>query len=345
MNYSECIISQNHNVLEALEFLNESVPKVLFVTDDLGVLKGSITDGDIRRAILLGLNSGDNITAVMNPNPIALQKTHTKRELFIKFKDTRVMLIPIVDIEGRILDIASNVHLYDSRWQETTVVVVAGGLGKRLMPLTDKMPKPMLEVRGKPILEHSIDRLIGCGFKNFVFSVNYKASIIRDFFGNGEKFGANISYIEETHPMGTGGSLALLDPLSLSENILVMNGDVLTDLDARQMLDFHVDQGAMGTMGVRNYTMDIPYGVVEADGAIFKDLFEKPSKSFFINAGVYALKKQSLDQINANEYFDLPDLFNILTKYNQRCVIFPIKEKWRDIGSFDEFHKAQFDVN
>lgn len=343
MKYSEYIISDALSIIETVEVLNKTTAKVLFVLDSNRVLVGSITDGDVRRAVLRGFKPDDSNATIMNPSPIIFKVGGSKHKLLSIFETSHVSLIPIVDEERRVIDIVSNEQTYETRWRDIVVVVMAGGLGKRLKPLTDKVPKPMLKIGGVPILHRSLEHFKYLGFENFIFSLNYKGSIIKEYFRGGESFGVNISYVEESSPMGTGGSLGLINRAELSDNFLVVNGDVLTKLDFRKMLDFHCGECAAATMGVREFTVDIPYGVVKSEDGIFSELIEKPSKTYFINAGIYGLNTTVLSRIKSGDFFDLPDLFPILRKSRKKCVIFPISETWRDIGSPEEYRKAQID--
>ena len=341
MKYLDSVILDNLNLQQTGEALNNSSMKILFVIDREGILRGSITDGDIRRAIMRGTAPSDSVTLVLNPDPVFLKLGASATQIQSKLIGSRSMLVPVLDQQNMLVDIISTGLASRSEWHDMPVVVMAGGLGVRMRPLTENVPKPMLELKGKPILEHILNHAIDCGFRKFIFSVNYKASIIKEYFGQGENFGVDISYLDETAPLGTGGSLAMLKKAELPQTFLVMNGDVITGLNYGQLVGYHIEHDALATMAVFNYSHTVPFGVVDVANEGFVELLEKPTYSYFINAGIYAINKQCIDLIPRNEYFSLPDLFHLLKKNKQKSVVFPIQETWRDIGTIDEYEKAK----
>ena len=210
----------------------------------------------------------------------------------------------------------------------------------RLRPLTESTPKPLLEVNGKPMLEHIIERFAEQGFTRFTLSVNYKAEMIIEHFGDGERFGVEISYLEEDKPLGTGGALSLLEQEEITDHIIVMNGDLLTTLNFHQLLRFHITYGGVATMVVRDYSISVPYGVVQVEDEVFVDVIEKPAHSCFVNAGIYVLNSEQLKNIPSNQFFDLPDLFVMQKAKDEKVTVFPLREEWRDVGSHEDYRRA-----
>ena len=219
------------------------------------------------------------------------------------------------------------------------VILMVGGLGTRLRPLTEDTPKPLLKVGGKPILETIIENFKKYGFKNFVFCVNYKAHMIEEYFGNGKKFGVNIEYVYEKERMGTAGALSLLNKVP-NEPFFVMNGDLLTNINFEDMLRFHLEHNAIATMGVREYEYQVPFGVVNVKNEKILSIDEKPIHKFFVSAGVYILDSSCINMIPKDKFYDMPTLFDDILKYNDNIVSFPIREYWLDIGRLDEYEKA-----
>ncbi|MGQ9826160.1 MAG: nucleotidyltransferase family protein, partial [Desulfotomaculales bacterium] len=229
--------------------------------------------------------------------------------------------------------------LINPKKRNNVVVIMAGGLGSRLRPLTDECPKPLLKVGGKPLLETILENFLEYGLYNFYFSVNYRAEMIREYFGDGSRWGANIEYINEEKRLGTAGALSLL-PEKPKNTVLVMNGDLLTKINFEHLLDFHADTKADATMCVKEYNFQIPYGVVKTDRHRLIEIEEKPVKTFFISAGIYAIEPAVIDLIPRNTYFDMPGLFEKLIKENREAAVFPIREYWLDIGHKEDFERA-----
>jgi len=209
------------------------------------------------------------------------------------------------------------------------------------IPLTEHTPKPLLPVNGKPILEGIIERFLEQGFRKFFISVNYKAEMFEDYFSDGSKWNCEVSYLREDKRLGTAGALSLLPKENRPKNIIVMNGDLLTTIDFRQFLDFHQSTSSCASMCVRDYSMQVPYGVVEVDGHRFKGVKEKPAHQYYINAGMYVLNTEILKAIQCDEYLDITDLFSELSGQGKTMSVFPLRESWLDIGNFDEYQKAQ----
>jgi NDP-sugar pyrophosphorylase family protein len=245
-----------------------------------------------------------------------------------------------VDAKGRVVRLETVDDIVAPEERSTPVVVMAGGLGTRLRPITDDRPKPLVEVEDGPILETLLERLSAQGFCHVYLSVNYEAEMIESHFGDGSEWGLQVEYLREEKRLGTAGPLSLL-PERPAESILVVNGDLLTTLNFGQLMDFHDEQSAVATMGVRRYRTEIPYGVAELDGRRITGLEEKPTEEYFVNAGIYVLEPEVLDQIPDDTFFDMPELFRILVEDERHVTAYPIEEYWRDIARQEDLQKAQ----
>jgi NDP-sugar pyrophosphorylase family protein len=259
-------------------------------------------------------------------------------------RSKQISQLPIVDEENRIVSLETISDLLMKNKKDNFVVLMAGGMGKRLSPMTDSLPKPLLKVGNKPILEIILDNFISHGFQNFYVSVNYKAELIKNHFQDGSKYGVNIQYIEEDQVLGTAGALKLLKEHT-DLPIIVMNGDLLTNVSFTNLLEFHKDQNAIATMCVREFDLQVPYGVVCLENDQIKTIDEKPSHKFFINAGIYVLNPEIRSMIPNSQQFDMPQLFNSLRTENYKTIAFPIREYWLDIGKKDDFDKANVDFS
>ena len=247
--------------------------------------------------------------------------------------------MPLVDAEKRLIGLDTLDDLLKPKDKENRVVLMAGGLGMRLRPLTADCPKPMINVGNKPLLETILENFISYGFRRFYVSVNYKADVVKSYFGDGSKWGADICYLHEEKSLGTAGALSLI-PEKPQHDLLVMNGDLLTKINFSQLLHFHKEKNAMGTMCVREYDFQVPYGVVQIEKDKMLGISEKPVHRFFVNAGIYVLAPQALDFVPHNTYLDMPSLFeNMIAKKNE-AVVFPVREYWLDIGQMSDYDRA-----
>lgn len=338
----QIIVPKNYTLLETMQVIDTSSLQFAVVVDDEQHLLGTVTDGDIRRGILRGEGLDVSINEVMNAKPItalAGQKPHKYKQLMQKRK---LKQLPIINSENKLIDI-----LFFDKWQsivenKNSVVLMLGGLGTRLRPLTNDVPKPMLKVGNKPIVETIVESFKQYGYTNFIFSVNYKKEMIQKYFQDGEAFGINIDYIEEQKRMGTAGALSLLKERPTAP-FFVMNGDLLTQINFDQLMQFHEEHKAIATMCVREYEFQIPYGVIETAGADLVNIKEKPIHRSFINAGIYVFSPEALDFIPKDEFYDMPKLFEQMMAAGKKTVAFPIHEYWLDIGQMDDFYRADDD--
>ncbi|WP_375105675.1 nucleotidyltransferase family protein [Lysinibacillus fusiformis] len=340
--WKKTIVNQNHTLLETMKVIDDSSLQFAVIVDEEQHLLGTVTDGDIRRGILRGEGLDVKITSIMNPNPITAksgQRYHKYKQLM---KSKMLKQLPIVDENNRIINIlfADNI---ETTLNKNTVVLMLGGLGTRLRPLTNDTPKPMLRVGNKPILETIIEGFKQYGYTNFIFSVNYKKEVIQDYFQNGEAFDVTIEYIEEDKKMGTAGALSLLKKRP-TKPFFVMNGDLLTQINFDQLMQFHMEYESVATMCVREFEYQIPYGVIETNGTDLVTIKEKPIHRSFVNAGIYVLNPDVLDYIPQDEFYDMPSLFEKLIEKNSKTSVFPIREYWLDIGQIDDFNKANNEV-
>lgn len=339
---NEILIKPDSTIIEALRAIDKGAMKIAFVVNENNKLLGSISDGDIRRALLKGKNLHDSINDIYNKKPFFVYDDFSRNSLIQTCIEKKIYNIPVVDKNKKIVKVITFDELVKSKKYPNKVVLMLGGLGTRLRPLTENTPKSMLKVGGKPILETIIEQFKKHEFENFVFCVNYKAEIIKDYFKDGKDFGINIEYVYEDKRMGTAGALSLLKEKP-KEPFFVMNGDLLTTVNFAYMLEYHLENRAVATMGVREYEYQVPFGVVNTIGNEIFSIEEKPTQKFFVSAGIYVLNPETIDYIPKNEYFDMPSLFEKLIQEKKNTITFPIKEYWCDIGRIEEFKKANED--
>lgn len=332
-------LQQDKMVRDAVRVIQESPARIALVVDSEGRLVGTITDGDVRRGLLRGVGMDDNLSAIVNRHPATSKAGENQRTLMARMKRDRLRQMPVVDAEGRVLRIEVGGDLAAGQRKDNIVVIMAGGLGQRLRPLTAEKPKPMLEVGDKPILEGILESFIELGFHRFFFAVNYKRELVEAHFGSGERWGVAIDYLREEEPLGTAGALSLLGEQP-TQPLFIMNGDVLTKVNFEDLLSYHEEHGCVATVGVREHVVSIPFGVVDHDGYRLTGLREKPVLQFLVNAGIYVLDPAALRLIPPRRRFDMPDLLLALAAGKQEVSVFPIREYWIDIGQMEDFERA-----
>jgi len=343
-DYKNTLVSPTITIRQALMLLDQTSLQILLVVDASQKLLGTITDGDIRRGLLKGLNLEDTIETVVFKTPTVGHINESNQDIIKKAINAKIHQIPVVDAENRVVGLKEIEELLKPEIKPNKVVLMVGGLGTRLYPLTKETPKPMLKVGDKPILETIVSRFADYGFVNIVMCVNYKAEMIQAHFGDGSKFGVNIEYVLEQDRMGTAGALSLLTTRP-GEPFFVMNGDLLTNVNFESLLDYHQTHQAAATMCVREYDFQVPYGVVKVEGNQIQSIEEKPVHKFFVSAGIYMLSPSTLDQIPPGQYYDMPTLFEKLIALMQNTVSFPIHEYWLDIGRMNEYEQANREYN
>lgn len=342
--WKSTLLPRTSTVHEAIQSINDTAQQICLVVDDGERLLGTITDGDIRRGLLRGVAMDDDVGTVMNANPVVAADGTSNDGLLQQMTAHRLRQVPLVDAENRILGLS---HLHDlimpSSDRDNWVVLMAGGLGTRLRPLTDTVPKPLVQVGNKPLLETIIENFVQQNFRKFYVSVNYKASAIKQHFGDGKKWGVEIRYLEEQTRLGTAGALSLMDDRPKLP-MIVMNGDLLTRVNFRDLLDYHNDHHSKATMCVREYDFQVPFGVVEIEDNQIRKIDEKPIHRFFVNAGIYVLDPELIDRIPATGLFDMTDLFDGLIEEREPTAVFPIHEYWLDIGQIEDLHRANIEI-
>lgn len=342
MNWKQVLVSPETSVLDAIGIIDKGALQIALVVDQNGRLLGTVTDGDIRRGLLKGVGLSAAIQEIMNPNPVTALAHEPRDTVLAIMKLKRIHHMPILDEQGRVVHIETLDQLIQSREHDNWVVLMAGGLGTRLRPLTDDCPKPLLRVGNKPLLETIIASFADHGFRKFYICVNYKAEMIEQYFGDGGHFGVEIRYVREEQRMGTAGALTLIEDKP-TQPLIVMNGDLLTRVNFQQLLDFHVNHHAQATMCVREYVYQIPYGVVNIQKHRLLGIEEKPQQSCFVNAGIYVLDPDVIDLIPKDTFYDMPDVFTKLISLHCETAVFPIREYWLDIGRMDDFDRANGD--
>jgi dTDP-glucose pyrophosphorylase len=337
--WNRSLVLPHNSIRETIQIIDHSTLQIALVVDNNQRLLGTVTDGDIRRAILRGISLENNVETIMNSNPLSVRLDEDQKQIFRMMQLKRLRHIPIVDDEGRVQGIKLWDELIEEQINDNWVILMAGGLGSRLQPLTNDCPKPLLKIGSKPILETILESFIEYGFHNFYISVNYRADMIKDYFGDGSRWGVHIRYIHEDKRMGTAGALSLL-PEQPTKPIFVMNGDILTKVNFQQLLDFHNEHEVSATMCVREYDFQVPYGVVKMDKHRLMAIEEKPVQHFFVSAGIYVLDPNVLQFIPPDKFYDMPSLYDFLIKQNYEAAAFPIREYWLDIGRMDDFERA-----
>lgn len=326
-------------ILQAMARIDTSSLQIGLVVDEQNRLLGTVTDGDVRRAILKGIDLNSPVEVVMNRNPMTVKVGEGRERILWAMRERVLRQLPVVDELGRVVGLERLDDLLNVPMHDNWVVLMAGGLGSRLGELTKHCPKPLIPVGGKPLLETIIENFKEYGFQNFFLSVNYKAEMIREHFGSGKSLDVHVEYLQENKRLGTAGAISLL-PEKPTQPVIVMNGDLLTKVNFQQLLDFHVQQKAVATMCVREYTFQVPYGVVRMEKEHLQAIDEKPIQSFFVNAGIYVLEPEVVELIPQDTYFDMTGLFDLLLRKKDQVSIFPIREYWLDIGQRADLERA-----
>jgi dTDP-glucose pyrophosphorylase len=330
------------SIREAIACLDRAGTGALLLAAPGGTLGGLLTDGDIRRAILRGVSLEQPCHSIATSRPLCGRDGMTPGEMLETMNGADINQLPIVSADGIVRGFVLRRDLVPAGASNLSAVIMAGGLGSRLMPLTADTPKPMLPVGDRPLMERTIERLRDAGIVRLSISTHHLADRIVEHFGDGQRFGVSIEYLTEERPLGTAGGLGLLD--RRPEPILVINGDILTKVDFRDLLAYHRRHGADVTVGVRRYEIDVPYGVVECEGPAVRAIKEKPSVGFLVNAGVYLLEPSVQSVIPAGTRFDMTDLIGRLLAEGRPVVSYPIVEYWLDVGRHDDYRKANEDA-
>lgn len=340
-NWSDIIINENNLIETVIKKLNKTAFKIIFIANKNKKLVGTITDGDIRRGILKGLTTKDKISQIINRRPLVAYKSMSREWVQKLMDNSKIDKVPVVDKQGKIIDIISSEKI-NFKTKENLILIMAGGKGVRLKPLTNLCPKPLLPLGGKPMLEHIILKAKDEGFRNIAISINYLGKMVQDYFGNGKKLGVNIIYLKEKTPLGTAGAMGLLtNKITKKLPFIVTNGDILSDVNFSELLNFHNNEKSMATMSIYKHNWKYPYGVVNTKGIRIVGFQEKPSYVGNINAGVYSFSDQIINFTKKFNRIDMSDLFLHLCKKKRNINAYPIHEPWMDIGTHDQLEIAK----
>jgi dTDP-glucose pyrophosphorylase len=341
--WEKALVRKGATIQAALESISASDLRIALVVDDDGLLAGVVTDGDVRRGLLRSVGVHEPVERIMNSNPRTVSPGVSREATLELMRRHDLMHIPVVE-DGRVVGLAMLRDFFERPRYDNPVCIMAGGFGKRLRPLTEAVPKPLLVVGGRPILETVVENFARSGFHRFFISVHYKPEQIVGYFGRGERWNVDIQYLAEDEPLGTGGALSLL-PENLGDlPVIVMNGDLLTKVDFARVLDFHREQRATATVCVRGYEYQVPFGVVQTRGDTVEDMVEKPVQHFLINAGMYLLDAPIVRTIPRGEAMDMPLLLKRVIQTGGRVCQFPVHEYWLDIGRMGDLERARQEI-
>ena len=333
-------IEPERTLTDAIKKITLNKKQFVLIVDKNNCLLGILTDGDIRRGILKGFSLNDNVNKIMNTDPLTANTTESSRQIINKMMIKNVQQCPIIDKKKKLKDIEFLDELSTRFSLDNFVMIMAGGMGKRLSPYTQERPKPLMNIAGKPILERIIINLAKHGFKKIFLSIYYKSEMLEEFFGDGSSYGVELKYIKENSPLGTAGSISLL-PSKPKKSFLVMNSDIVTDVNYSGLLDFHEKNKSIATMSLKDFSFEVPYGVVQTNKNKILKIQEKPVLTYKINAGIYVLSPEVTDYIPSNKYFDMTELFEVLIKNKSKISAFPIFENWADIANIEDLRKIE----
>ena len=342
-NWKNILVSPDMNIQDVLQVLNREAMQLVLVVDDNHQLLGTVTDGDIRRALINNIALSEHVQKIMFTTPTTAAVSTSKKSLLALMQNRGINSIPIL-ADNKVIGVETLHHAMSKTQYDNPVFIMAGGFGTRLRPLTDTCPKPMLHIGDKPILETVILSFIEVGFTNFYISTHFMPEQIQAYFGDGRKWGIKICYVHEENPLGTGGALGLLPKDMPDLPIIMMNGDVLTKVNFERLLEFHNENNAHATMCVREYDYQIPYGVISGEGNKIISMVEKPTQHFFVNAGIYVVSQELARSVPLNHKIDMPTLLEQSIDNDRDVLMFPIHEYWLDIGRMDDFNRAQTDI-
>lgn len=341
--YKEHLIPSGSTVKQALASLNIlSQDAILFVVDSNNKLIGSLTDGDVRRGLLNDFTINSKIDLIIQPNPCFVRKGENNIQKIITFREQNIKILPVIDEKGEVVNVINFRNL--KSYLPLDAVIMAGGRGQRLQPLTDTTPKPLLKVGSKPIMEHNLDRLANFGIDDFWVSVKYLGDQIENYFGNGKQKNVKIEYVRETEPLGTIGAVSKITNFK-HDYVLVTNSDLLTNLDYESFfLDFVLQDADFAVLTIP-YQVNIPYAVLETKDGAIKSIKEKPTYTYYSNGGIYLMKKNVIKYIPKNRFYNSTDLLENLIKKNYKVISYPFSGYWLDVGKHEDFEKAQADIN
>lgn len=342
-NIEKILAYPYYSIKESLKLLDEGAKGIILVVDKERKLIGTITDGDIRRAILKGIELEEKIGEIMHKNPIKVKQETSREEIKDILIKNAIKELPIVDENYKVIDMITINDILLPEGKENPVIIMAGGLGTRLKDLTKEIPKPMLRIGNDPILQHIINNFKQYGYNKIFISVNYKAEIIENYFQDGYAYGVKIEYIKEHKRLGTAGGIKLVEDF-IDKPFFVINGDIFTNLNLENMMVFHKNNHFDITVGTRKHSFQIPYGVVKAEENSIIDVEEKPTIECLINAGIYCLNPKVIRLIPKDKYFEITDLIEICIKKGLKVGSYEVKDYWMDIGRIEDYDKVKNDV-
>jgi len=345
-NLKNLFISKTDSLRECISEINANGKRIALVVDSELHLQGTITDGDIRRAILDNISLDETVSELLDKKagtkysePIIAREGASRADFLELMREHNISHLPVLDQDGRVVDMVMLDQLVTKKNSTFQAVVIAGGFGTRLQPLTQDTPKSMLPVGGQPLLEIIVQQLHEAGIDRVHLNLHHQSESIIDHFGDGQEFGVHMTYLTEDRPLGTAGALGLME--QPEDTMLVINGDILTQVDFEAMLEYHREHSAVLTVAVQQYRLSVPYGVVECEGTAVRGLSEKPELNYFINAGIYLLEPSVHGLIPAGERYDMTELIQHLIDDNRPVAAFPIHEEWLDIGQHADYEQAQ----
>lgn len=342
MELAQILINPNTSIIDTLRVIDDTAVEIALVVDENKRLIGTVTDGDIRRGLIKGTNLDEPISSLMNPSPITAGLTTTDDELLFMMTNRSIKHMPIVDNEKHVLRLVLLKDLISGKKRPNIAIIMAGGLGSRLGSLTQNTPKPLLPVGGKPVIARIAEQLKKHGIEDIIISINYKGSQIKNWFEQNPINGAQISYLEEKEFLGTAGALSLL-PNKPDNPFIVINGDIVSPVNFGSLLEFHQQNHNYLTLCTREFSFQVPYGVLKLNGSQLLSIEEKPSQNIFINAGIYVINPEMLKYIPSNKKFDMPELINIAIKDGKEVGCYPVSDYWLDIGTPQDYIKAEKD--
>jgi dTDP-glucose pyrophosphorylase len=342
-SYKDHLIRKGATIKEALPMLDTlASDAILFVVDDSDILIGSLTDGDVRRGLMKGLGTSNLVDEIIQPNPRYIVKNNYSIEQIIQYRKGSFKIIPVTDSSRKVINVINFSHIRS--YLPIDTVIMAGGSGSRLRPLTDETPKPLLKVGNKPIMEHNLDRLRKFGVDDFWVSLHYKGEQIEAYFGNGADQQVNIEYVWESKPMGTIGAVSLINNFK-HEYLLVTNSDLLTNMDYEDFFLNFIENDADMAVATIPYSVDVPYAVMETSNNHVLSFREKPTYTYYSNAGIYLIKRKLLELIPKDSFYNSTDLMQEVIEKGLRLVSYPLRSYWLDIGKHEDFQKANSDIN
>ena len=337
--WRRALVPPDATLQQAITMLNETALQILLVASPEDRLLGTLTDGDIRRGLLRGLDLRSSIDSIINRNPLVVPEQVSRETALQLMQANKIHQLPMVDDQRRVVGLHLWNELVAPAQRANMMVIMAGGKGSRLRPHTENCPKSLLPVGGKPMMQHIIERARAEGFHRFVLAIHYLGHMIEEYFGDGSRWQVSIDYLREESPLGTIGAIGLLNPRP-DGPFVVANGDVLTDIRYAELLDFHRRHGAVATMAVRQHEWQHPFGVVRTRGINITGFDEKPISRSYVNAGIYVLEPVALDALTVGESCDMPTLFGRLQERTARTIVYPMHEPWLDVGRADDLERA-----